>query len=67
MIGERTNLAGSPRFVKLVKEGKYEEAVTVVRQQVENRANVLDICIGGGDDRGRRSHDPLPAVAGPRA
>ena len=35
MIGERTNVAGSPKFAKLVKEGKYEEAVSVARQQVE--------------------------------
>src|ERR1700683_3374314 len=33
MIGERTNVAGSPKFAKLVKEGKFEEAVTVARQQ----------------------------------
>ncbi len=48
MIGERTNVAGSPKFSKLVKEGKYEEAVSVARQQVENGANVLDICMDEG-------------------
>jgi 5-methyltetrahydrofolate--homocysteine methyltransferase len=48
MIGERTNVAGSPRFAKLVKEGKYEEAVSVARQQVENGANVIDICMDEG-------------------
>jgi 5-methyltetrahydrofolate--homocysteine methyltransferase len=48
MIGERTNLAGSPRFAKLVKEGKFEEAVSVARQQVENGANILDICMDEG-------------------
>jgi 5-methyltetrahydrofolate--homocysteine methyltransferase len=48
MIGERTNVAGSPRFARLVKEGKYEEAVSVARQQVENGANVLDICMDEG-------------------
>ena len=48
MIGERTNVAGSPRFAKLIKEGKYEEAVAVARQQVENGANVLDICMDEG-------------------
>ena len=42
MIGERTNVAGSPKFAKLIKEGKYEEAVSVARQQVENGANVID-------------------------
>jgi 5-methyltetrahydrofolate--homocysteine methyltransferase len=48
IIGERTNVAGSPKFAKLVKEGKYEEAVSVARQQVENGANVLDICMDEG-------------------
>jgi 5-methyltetrahydrofolate--homocysteine methyltransferase len=48
MIGERTNVAGSPRFARLIKEGRYEEAVGVARQQVENGANVLDICMDEG-------------------
>jgi len=48
MIGERTNVAGSPRFAKLIKEGNYEEAVSVARQQVENGANVIDICMDEG-------------------
>ncbi len=48
MIGERTNVAGSPKFAKLIKEGKYEEAVSIARQQVENGANVLDICMDEG-------------------
>jgi len=48
MIGERTNVAGSPRFATLVKQGKYEEAVSVARQQVENGANILDICMDEG-------------------
>ena len=41
MIGERTNVAGSPRFRKLIKENKLEEAVEVARQQVANGANVI--------------------------
>jgi 5-methyltetrahydrofolate--homocysteine methyltransferase len=48
MIGERTNVAGSTKFARLVKEGKYEEAVSVARQQVENGANVIDICMDEG-------------------
>ncbi|MGC2163108.1 MAG: methionine synthase [Silvibacterium sp.] len=48
MIGERTNVAGSPKFAKLIKAGKYEEAVSIARQQVENGANVLDICMDEG-------------------
>ncbi len=48
ILGERTNVAGSPKFAKLVKAGKYEEAVSVARQQVESGANVLDICMDEG-------------------
>jgi 5-methyltetrahydrofolate--homocysteine methyltransferase len=48
MIGERTNVAGSPRFATLIKQGKYEEAVSIARQQVENGANILDICMDEG-------------------
>ncbi|MGA2352264.1 MAG: methionine synthase [Terracidiphilus sp.] len=48
MIGERTNVAGSPKFAKLIKDGKYEEAVSVARQQVDNGANVIDICMDEG-------------------
>jgi 5-methyltetrahydrofolate--homocysteine methyltransferase len=48
MIGERTNVAGSPVFAKLVKAGNFEEAVSVARQQVENGANVIDICMDEG-------------------
>ena len=48
MIGERTNVAGSPRFRKLIKEDKLEDAVSVARQQVENGANVIDVCMDEG-------------------
>src|SRR3954466_2737668 len=48
MIGERTNVAGSPKFAKLIKEGKYEDAVSVARQQVDSGANVIDICMDEG-------------------
>ncbi len=48
MIGERTNVAGSPKFAKLIKENKYEEAVAIARQQVENGANVIDVCMDEG-------------------
>jgi len=48
MIGERTNVAGSPKFARLVKDGKFEDAVSVARQQVESGANVLDICMDEG-------------------
>ncbi|MBB5032279.1 methionine synthase [Prosthecobacter vanneervenii] len=48
MIGERTNVAGSPKFAKLIKEGKLEEAVAIARQQVESGANVIDVCMDEG-------------------
>ncbi len=48
MIGERTNVAGSPRFRKLIKEDRLEDAVSVARQQVENGANVIDVCMDEG-------------------
>ena len=48
MIGERTNVAGSPQFAKLVRAGDLEAAVEVARQQVENGANVIDICFDDG-------------------
>ncbi len=48
MLGERTNVAGSPKFAKLIRDGKFEDAVSVARQQVENGANVIDICMDEG-------------------
>ncbi|MGA2245636.1 MAG: methionine synthase [Verrucomicrobiota bacterium] len=48
LIGERTNVAGSPKFARLIKENNYEEAVAIARQQVENGANVIDICMDEG-------------------
>ncbi len=48
MIGERTNVAGSPQFAKLIRAGKLEDALEVARQQVENGANVIDICFDDG-------------------
>src|SRR5690606_36766471 len=48
MIGERTNVAGAPKFARRSKENNYEEAVTVARQQVESGANVIDVCMDEG-------------------
>ncbi|MEP6826093.1 MAG: dihydropteroate synthase, partial [Ramlibacter sp.] len=42
-IGERTNVTGSKAFARLILNGKYEEALVVARQQVENGAQVIDI------------------------
>ena len=42
-VGERTNVTGSKMFARLIKEGNYDQAVTVARQQVENGAQIIDI------------------------
>jgi 5-methyltetrahydrofolate--homocysteine methyltransferase len=42
-IGERTNVTGSKKFARLIREGQYEEALSVARQQVENGAQILDV------------------------
>jgi 5-methyltetrahydrofolate--homocysteine methyltransferase len=48
IIGERTNVTGSAAFRRLIKEDKYDEAVTVARQQVDGGANILDVCMDEG-------------------
>ena len=47
-IGERTNVTGSAQFKKLILEGRFDEAVVVARQQVENGAQVLDVNMDEG-------------------
>ena len=42
-VGERTNVAGSARFKKLIMNGEYETALEVARQQVENGAQIIDV------------------------
>jgi 5-methyltetrahydrofolate--homocysteine methyltransferase len=42
-IGERTNVTGSKMFARLIRENKYEEALSVARQQVENGAQIIDV------------------------
>ena len=43
MVGERTNVMGSPKFKRLIKEDKFEDALAIARQQVENGANIIDV------------------------
>ncbi|MEG0587479.1 MAG: methionine synthase [Akkermansia sp.] len=47
-VGERCNVAGSPKFARLIREGRFDEAVSIARQQVENGASVLDFCFDDG-------------------
>lgn len=44
-IGERTNVAGSKKFARLIKEEKFDEALSVARDQVEGGAQIIDICM----------------------
>lgn len=49
MVGERTNVIGSRKFKRLIKEGKYEEAAEIARAQVKGGAHVIDICLADPD------------------
>jgi 5-methyltetrahydrofolate--homocysteine methyltransferase len=48
MIGERTNVTGSRRFARLIREKQYDEALSIARQQVDNGANMLDVNMDEG-------------------
>ncbi len=47
-VGERTNVAGSKKFLRLIKEEKFEEALDVAREQVEGGAQIIDINMDDG-------------------
>ena len=47
-VGERTNVTGSARFKKLIKEGDFEAALSVARQQIHNGAQIIDINMDEG-------------------
>ena len=47
-IGERTNVAGSRKFLRLIKEEKYEEALEIARHQVEGGAQIIDVNMDDG-------------------
>ncbi|QYJ94488.1 methionine synthase [Shewanella spartinae] len=47
-VGERTNVTGSAKFLRLIKTGEYEEALSVARDQVENGAQIIDINMDEG-------------------
>ena len=47
-VGERTNVTGSRKFLKLIKENKYNEAIEIARDQVEGGAQILDVNMDEG-------------------
>ena len=47
-VGERTNVTGSRKFLRLIKEEKYEEALSIAKQQVEGGAQIIDINMDEG-------------------
>ncbi|WP_295939280.1 methionine synthase [uncultured Alistipes sp.] len=47
-IGERTNVAGSAKFARLIREDNYEEALSVARVQVDAGAQIVDVCMDDG-------------------
>ncbi len=47
-VGERTNVAGSAKFRKLIQEGNYEDALSIARAQVESGAQIIDVCMDDG-------------------
>ncbi len=48
MVGERTNVTGSKKFARLIKEGKFEDAIRVAKAQVDGGANVIDVNMDEG-------------------
>ncbi len=54
-VGERTNVAGSKKFLRLIKERKFEEALSVAREQVENGAQIIDINMDDGLIDGKKA------------
>ena len=48
MVGERTNITGSRKFARLIREERYDEALAIAREQVEAGANILDVNVDEG-------------------
>ena len=54
-VGERTNVAGSRKFLRLIKEEKFDEALAIARHQVENGAQIIDINMDDGLIDGKKA------------
>lgn len=63
-IGERTNVAGSRKFARLIREGSYEEALSIARQQVENGAQIIDVNLDDGLLDGEKEMDTFLKLIG---
>ena len=65
-VGERTNVTGSKKFLRLIKEGDFEQALDVARDQVEGGAQVIDVNMDEGMLDGAESvsytHLTLPTI-----
>ncbi len=64
MVGERANVTGSPKFRRLITENKYEEALDIARQQVENGANIVDINFDEGMINGEKAMERFLRLVG---
>ena len=62
MIGERTNVTGSKAFARLIRDGKFEEAVEVARQQVAGGASVIDVNMDDALLDGEAAMTQVPAA-----
>ena len=64
MVGERTNITGSPKFAQLIKAGDLEGALAIAKQQIDGGANILDVNMDEGLlDSEKVMHDFLNLVA----
>ena len=54
-VGERTNVTGSRKFLRLIKEGNFEEALSIARDQVEGGAQIIDVNMDEGLLDGKES------------
>ncbi|PKM93468.1 MAG: methionine synthase [Firmicutes bacterium HGW-Firmicutes-1] len=63
-IGERTNVAGSIKFARLIREKKYEEALSIAKDQVENGAQIIDLNFDDGLLDGKEEMDIFSKLIG---
>src|SRR3546814_11621397 len=65
-VGERTNVTGSAKFKKLIKEDRFDEAVEVARQQVANAAQILNVNLDEGMIAPKKAVVRVPHLTAPR-